>query len=234
MLWPFFAVNFPFSAGIQIRWNGNKVSSLFFFDFGHNNNESWFLGDDLLLATIICLPLTILTGYFVHSFLSSSHTNVTFFSETGNELFGILGCTKQLWSFVSTINIHINFYNLIISFFPTPAFGSWPIPILALVIPLALISELRSLWQYLQHHWKDSKKAIRYVVFLIVSFFSVYLAWMLIKNFCLVLQTSMNKNILLPFQSICFTVDIIYSIYVCWSVMLNNIGFILIKAILFF
>jgi len=96
------------------------AENLINYSFNLASNQMNEIMRRLTVATIICLPLTVLTGYFGMNFVSfwSIHNN--------SDLF----------------------------------FWKLAIPIVAFVIPLALLSDLKNLWLYSQHHG-DSRKAIQ-------------------------------------------------------------------------
>jgi len=96
------------------------AENLINYSFNLASNETNEIMRRLTLATIICLPLTILTGYFGMNF-------------------------DPFWAIHNNSDLF---------------FWKIAIPILAIVTPLALFSDLRNLWRYFQHRG-ESQKAIR-------------------------------------------------------------------------
>jgi Mg2+ and Co2+ transporter CorA len=98
----------------------NIAENLINYSFNLASNEMNEIMRRLTLATIICLPLTILTGYFGMNF-------------------------DPFWAVNQNSDL---------------LFWKIAIPILVVVIPLALFSDLRNFWLYFQHRG-ESRKAIR-------------------------------------------------------------------------
>ena len=84
---------------------------------------------------------------------------------------------NRLYQNTSIIFMADDYYSLSIS-----SFWKIAIPILAIVTPLALISDLKNLWLYFQHRG-ESKKAVRVSLLLFFFFFGPIPGFMkLIKN----------------------------------------------------
>lgn len=122
-----------------------------------------------------------------------------FLLEIGNEFWSILGCKPTFRYFVSQSSFKPILNVLIIWLFSFDAsFWKIALPILVIVIPLALFSDLRNLWLYFQHRG-ESRKAIR-VCRACLFFFVLSLACELINIYInyLVLQTSLNGGRAIP------------------------------------